>query len=393
MRARDGSGARCDAPQGRVRNGDGEAGAIWYIAGPMTGKTLRWCALAGLASLTGAAVACGAYEPIVYTERVPYEWELWERDAGADGDAGDAGDGGTPAAPSAPAPAAPAAPPKTTERTVFPPDNFWNKDITNEPVDPRGYKYLEAIGLDTSLRADFSAPEPWSKGKLGYGIPYQYVSGDQKKVAVEFKWAAESDPGPYPIPESPLIERGDDHHILMIDKDRWVLYELYAAKQEGGKWKAQSGAIFDLSSNKTRPAGWTSADAAGLAIFPGLVRADEVLEKKVIAHALRFTVKVTRRAYVWPASHFASDKTDPDLPPMGMWVRLKSSYSIDGFSEPVQVILRALKKHGMILADNGSNLFVSGAPDGRWDGDVLREMKRVKARDLEVIKTTEPVTK
>ena len=337
-------------------------------------------------------VACGAYEPIVYTDRVPYEWETWTPDAGADGDAGedaDAGDAAAPATSAAPA----AAPPKTAERTVFPPDNFWNKDISNEPVDPKGFKYIESVGLDTPLHADFSAPEPWSKGKLGYGIPYQYVGGDQKKVPVEFRWPAESDPGPYPIPDNPLIERGDDHHILMIDKDNWVLYELYAARQEGGKWKADSGAIFDLKSNKTRPAGWTSADAAGLAIFPGLVRADEVLEKKAIHHALRFTVRVTQKAYVWPASHYASDKKDPDLPPMGMWVRLKSSFSIDGFSPNVQVILRALKKHGMILADNGANFFVSGAPDPRWNTDEMRELKRVKGRDLEVIKTGELVTK
>lgn len=361
----------------------------------MTGRILRWCALGGAVTTIGAAAAaCSSYEKIVYTERVPYEWEQWEMDAGADGDAGDGGDAGEAEAPAPTTPAAPAPAPRTSERTVFPPDNFWNKDISNEPVDPKGYKYLESVGLDTPLHADFSAAEPWApKGKLGYGIPYQYVSGDQKKVAVEFQWPAESDPGPYPIPDSPLIERGDDHHILMIDKDNWVLYELYDTKREGGKWKAGSGAVFDLKSNKTRPAGWTSADAAGLAIFPGLVRADEVLEKKAIHHALRFTVKVTQRAYVWPASHFASNKTDPDLPPMGMWVRLKAGYAIDGFSENVQVILRALKKHGMILADNGGNFFISGAPDDRWNSDEMRELKRVKGRDLEVIKTGELVTK
>jgi hypothetical protein len=377
-----------------VRRGN-IAGVLWYIARPMTNWTLRWCALGGAFATIGTAVTCASYEPIVYSDRVPYEWEQWAADAGADaGDAGtDAGDAGSDAGATT-SPATPAAtPPKTSERTVFPPDNFWNKDISNEPVDPRGYRYIESIGLDTPLHADFSAPEPWSKGKLGYGIPYQYVSGDQKKVPVDFKYAAESDPGPYPIPDNPLIERGDDRHILMIDKDNWVLYELFDVKLEGGKWKAGSGAIFDLKSNKTRPAGWTSADAAGLAIFPGLVRADEVLDKKVINHALRFTVKVTQRAYVWPASHFASSKTDPDLPPMGMWVRLKSGYAIDGFSPSVQVILKALKKHGMILADNGANFFVSGAPDPRWNGDELKELKRVKGRDLEVIKTGELVTK
>lgn len=356
----------------------------------MTGRTLRWCALWGAGATIGTAVACSAYDPIVYTDRVPYEWELWSADAGADADAGE--DGGAADA-AAPPPAPAAAPPKTSERTVFPPDNFWNKDISSEPVDPRGYKYIESVGLDTPLRADFSAPEPWSKGKLGFGIPYQYVAGDQKKVAVEFRWPDESDPGPYPIPDKPLIERGDDRHILVIDKDNWVLYELYEARLEGGKWKAGSGAVFDLKSNKARPAGWTSADAAGLAIFPGLVRADEVLEKKAIRHALRFTVRTTQKAYVWPASHYASDKKDADLPPMGMWVRLKASYPIEGFSPNVQVILAALKKHGMILADNGSDFFISGAPDPRWNGDELRELRRVKGRDLEVIKTGELVTK
>lgn len=357
----------------------------------MTGRTLRWCALGGAVTTIGTVVACGAYEPIVYTDRVPYEWELWAADAGADGDAGEDG-GGDAGDSAAPAPPPAAAVPRTSERTVFPPDNFWNRDVSGEPVDPRGFKYIEAIGLDTSLHADFSAPEPWSK-KLGYGIPYQHVTGDQKKVPVEFRWAAESDPGPYPIPDNPLIERGDDRHILMIDKDNWVLYELFEARLEGGKWKAASGAIFDLKSNKTRPAGWTSADAAGLAIFPGLVRADEVYEKKAINHALRFTARVTQRAYVWPASHFASEKKDTDLPPMGMWVRLKSGYAIDGFSPSVQVILKALKKHGMILADNGANFFVSGAPDARWNGDELKELKRVKGRDLEVLKIAEPGSK
>ncbi|MEZ4300831.1 MAG: hypothetical protein R3B70_38210 [Polyangiaceae bacterium] len=352
---------------------------------------LRWCVVAAACGALGAIGACASYDPIKYTERVPYEWETWSPDAGADADA-DAGDDASP--PATPgASAAPAEEPqKTSERTVFPASHFWNKDISNEPVDPRGYKYIESVGLDTPLHADFSAPEPWSK-KIGYGIPYQYVSGDQKKVPVEMKWASESDPGPYPIPDNPLIERGDDRHILMIDKDNWVLYELYEARLEGGKWKASSGAIFDLKSTKSRPAGWTSADAAGLAIFPGLVRADEVIEQGAIRHALRFTVKVTQKAYVWPASHYASKKEDPDLPPMGMWVRLKSSFAIDGFSPNIQVILTALKKHGMILADNGSNFFVSGAPDKRWKADELRELLRVKGRDLEVIKTGDLVTK
>lgn len=358
----------------------------------MTGRLLRWCALGSAVASIGTVVACSAYDPIVYTDRVPYEWETWTSDAGADGDAdADAPDADASAPPAPAQNPAPAAP-KTTERTVFPPDHFWNKDVSNEPVDPKGYRYLESIGLDTPMQADFSAPEPWSKGKLGFGIPYQYVTGDQKKVPVEFRWAKESDPGPYPIPDNPLIERGDDRHMLLIDKDNWVLYELLEAKSDGGKWKARSGAIFDLKSNKTRPAGWTSADGAGLAIFPGLVRAEEALDKKVISHALRFTAKVTQRAYVWPASHFVGDKKDADLPPLGMWVRLKSGFAIDAFSPTTQVVLRALKKHGMILADNGGNFFISGAPDPRWSGEELKELKRVKGRDFEVIKMGDMVT-
>jgi len=329
--------------------------------------------------------ACSAQAPIVYTERVPYEWELWAQDAGTDGDAGDAGPDG--AATSAVQGTAALA-----ERTVFPPDSFWNKDISGEPVDPHGYKYIESMGLDTAVHADFGVPDVAAR-KPGYGIPYQVVSADQKKVPVDFQWPEESDLGPYPIPDNPLIEGGSDRHMLIIDRDNWILYELYEARLEGGKWKAGSGAIFDMKVNKARPAGWTSADAAGLPVYPGLVRADEVIDKKTITHALRFTAKSTQRAYVYPASHFASDKRDARLPPMGMWCRLKSSYVIDGFPSSVQVILKALKKHGMILADNGSNFFISGAPDPRWSPEDLKTIERVKGRDFEVIRTGPLVTK
>lgn len=359
----------------------------------MTNLAWRCCLLGGLTTAVLTATACGA-DPIVFTERVPYEYEVWEQqhppDAGTPEDPADAGSPGAPGS-AAPMPP-PQTPPKTSERTVFPPDNFWNKDISNEPVDPKGYKYVESIGLDTPLHADFSQTDTTAK-KQGYGIPYQYVTADQKKTAVEFRWSEQSDPGPYPIPDNPLIEVGSDRHILMIDKDAWVLYELFNARLDGGKWKADSGAIFDLKSNKTRPAGWTSADAAGLAIFPGLVRADEVMDKKVIAHALRFTAKFTQRAYVYPASHFASDRFDPALPPLGIRARLKAGYKVEGFSPNIQVILNALKKYGMILADNGSNYYISGAPDPRWNNEELNELKRVKGRDLEVIKLGEVVFK
>lgn len=341
----------------------------------MGSKSIAWCFAGACATTVLLVAACSGYDPIVYSDRVPYEWELWAGDAGADGDAG--GDGSADGAASGPTAA-------VTERTVFPPDNFWNKDISNEPVDPKGYRYIDSIGPDLPVRAAFGP---------GDGIPFQFVGADQRKTAVEFRWPDESDAGPYPIPEKPLIETGPDKHILMIDRETWTLYELFQARFDGGKWKADCGAIFDLKSNKTRPVGWTSADAAGLAVFPGLVRGDEVFDKKVINHALRFTVKNTQKGYVYPATHFASDKRDPSLPPMGMWVRLKSNYNIDSFAPPVQVILRALKKHGMILADNGSNYFISGAPDPRWRTEDLKDLERVKGKDFEVVKTGDVVTK
>lgn len=340
----------------------------------MAGKTFVWGLPMAGATLAVIIAACSGADPIVYTDRVPYEWELWARDAGADGDAAD--DGAADAGATVPGP--------VTERTVFPPDHFWNKDVSNDPVDPKGPRYIDAIGADLPLRAAFGP---------GDGIPVNYVPATHRKTPVEFRWADESDHGPYPIPDNPLIETGPDKHILMIDRDNWILYELFYARFEGGKWKADCGAIFDLKSHKGRPVGWTSADAAGLAVYPGLVRGDEVFDRKVIAHALRFTVKSTQRGYVHPATHYASDKRDPNLPPMGMWVRLKASVAIDGFSANNQVILRALKKHGMILADNGSNWFISGAPDPRWNVHELKELERVKGRDFEMIKTGDVVTR
>jgi hypothetical protein len=360
----------------------------------MARLTLRWCLVAacvGSGAAFTAGAACSASDPIVFSDRVPYEWEVWEMEAGIGVDAATAASDAAAGSDATAAASPPLGLPPLSERSVFPPDNFWNRDISTAPLDPMGPKWLESMGLDKPLKADWSAPD-LTAGKPGYGIPYQYVPGNARKVPVEFHWSAESDPGPYPIPENPLIERGSDHHILMIDVDNWLLYELWDAKQDGARWKAGTGAIFDLKSNKTRPQGWTSADAAGLAVFPGLVRADEVLEKKAIKHALRFTAAVTQRAYVYPASHFASDKKDPKLPPMGMWCRLRANFNIDGFSPNMQVILKALKKYGMILADNGSDYFVSGAPDPRWIGEEMKQLERVKGRDLEVIKSGDLVT-
>jgi hypothetical protein len=229
------------------------------------------------------------------------------------------------------------------------------------------------------------------------GIPYVVVAGTQPKVPIRFEYPGESDPGPYPVPPDAPIEGGPqskgDRHVLVVDRDNGKLYELFSSYPEGGGWRAGSGAIFDLNSNRMRPAGWTSADAAGLPILPGLARYDEACIHKAIRHALRFTIVHSRRAYVYPATHFASSKTDPNLPPMGMRVRLRADYDISNFPQSARVILTALKKYGMIVADNGGDWFVSGAPDSRWNDDELETLKRVKGKDFEVVKMGTLVTK
>jgi hypothetical protein len=278
---------------------------------------------------------------------------------------------------------------------LLPADSPWHRDISKDPVDPRSNRILARAGLSTPLHPDFGAE--WEGVPLG--IPYVVVGKDQPRVPVQFLDAAdESDRGPYPIPPNAPIEGGPkskgDRHVIVLDRDSWVLYELFNAFPLGkAGWKAGSGAIWDLRKNQVRPAGWTSADAAGLPILPGLVRHDEVFGKNGIGHALRFTLSKTRQAYVPPASHWASEAQDEDLPPMGMRVRLKASYDLSGFSREARVILLALKKYGMFLADNGSDYFVSGAHDKRWNADELRQLKRVTAKDLEVIEMTGVVTR
>ncbi len=280
-------------------------------------------------------------------------------------------------------------------RLLLPAGDEWNRDVSGDAVDPRSDAIIASIGADKPLHEDFGLI--W-KGAPG-GIPYYVVKGDQPRVPVSFEYADESDPGPYPIPPDAWIEGGPqsegDRHVLVLDRDAMKLYELFHAFPiNGGKsWKASSGAIFDLKNPKPRPAGWTSADAAGLPILPGLARYDEICGAGVLRHALRFTVKKSRRGYVAPATHFASSHTDENLPPMGMRVRLKASFDTSPFQGPAKVILEGLKKHGMILADNGGDWYISGAPDDRWVHEALLPIRRVKGRDLEVVKMGEIVTR
>jgi hypothetical protein len=253
-------------------------------------------------------------------------------------------------------------------------------------VHPQSAAWIASIGATAGLKADFGAGL-WNGGPIG--IPYTTVPGAQARVPVSFTYAGESDPGPYPIPADAPIEGGSsstgDRHVLVVDRDACRLWELYSAyPQNGGtSWTAGSGATWDLNSNALRPLGWTSGDAAGLPILPGLVRYDEVAGG-VIDHVIRFTAPRTANAYVWPASHKAATGGASD-PPMGAWLRLKASYDISGFSAQNQVILRALKKHGMVLADNGSALFMSGVPDAGWNNSDLNLLKTVPGSAFEVV--------
>ena len=271
---------------------------------------------------------------------------------------------------------------------LFPEDSVWHQDVSQAAVDRNSARILARIG-DKPLHPDFG---PVWEG-VPIGISYVVVAGTQKTVPVTFTDADESDPGPYPIPPDAPVEGGSkgdgDRHVLVLDRDNWLLYELFNAfPQRDGSWKAGSGAIWNLKENQVRPDRWTSADAAGLPILPGLVRYDEVVGSGAIEHALRFTLAKTRQAYVPPASHWASDATDDTLPPMGMRVRLKASYDVSRFDPQVQVILRALKTYGMILADNGSDNFISGSHDPRWNPDILRQLRRVTTKHLEVVEMT-----
>jgi len=270
---------------------------------------------------------------------------------------------------------------------LLPPDNPWNARVDTLPLDPNSADYIAHMAPGTGLHPDFGTV--WEGAPIG--IPYVVVPGDQPKVPIDFVYAGESDPGPYPIPPDAPVEGAGgpfadgDRHVLVLDPDHQLLYEVYDAHQDGDHWHAGSGAVFDLTSNVLRPDGWTSADAAGLPILPGLVRYDETVGEGVINHALRFTVATTQRAYVYPATHFASDQTDPDLPPMGLRLRLKASYDISGFPSELRVVLQALKTYGMMVADNGADWYVGGSPDARWDDEALSAISAVKGSDFEVV--------
>ena len=272
---------------------------------------------------------------------------------------------------------------------VFPADNIWNTPVDDLPIHPNSDIYIETIGAGTGLHPDFGSGT-WNGAPIG--IPYTVVESSQANVMVSFDYAAESDPGPYPIPPGAPIEGGEhstgDRHVLVLERTHCILYELFAAyPQPDGSWDAGSGAVYDLGSHDLRPAGWTSADAAGLPILPGLVRYEEVAAGK-ISHALRFTAPSTRKAFSWLARHYASSLTADNYPPMGLRLRLKADFEIAGFSQDVRVILQALRTYGMILADNGSAWYISGAPDPGWDNDVLRELKQVTGSDFEVVDVT-----
>ena len=276
----------------------------------------------------------------------------------------------------------------------FPSDNLWNTDVTNAPVDPNSANLISYIGPTVPLHPDFGAG---LYRKHTIGIPYQIEAGSQAKVPVQLKgYRGQSDPGPMPIPPGALVEgypngKGD-RHLLVLDKDNCWLYELYhASVSSSGAWSAGSSAIWDMTLNEQRPYTWTSADAAGLPIFVGLARYDEVAAG-VINHALRFTVPSTRQAFTPPASHWASSVTDANAPPMGMRIRLKATYNISGFSATNQVILTALKHYGLILADNGSGIFISGMPDDNWNNSDLHNLGQVTASDFEVVQMNQIYT-
>jgi hypothetical protein len=272
--------------------------------------------------------------------------------------------------------------------SVFPRSSAWNQRVDKLPRAANSDTLVASIGLDAGVHADFGAGL-YDGGPIG--IPYTVVGRHQRKVPVSFDYADESDKGPYPLPANAPIEGGanadGDRHVIVVDRDACRLYELFDAHPQGARWHAGSGAIFNLRSNRARPKGWTSADAAGLPIFPGLARPDD-LRAGSIDHALRFTAPKTRKQFIPPARHFASDSNDPALPPMGLRVRLKASFDTSGFPKQARMVLTALKRYGAILADNGSPWYLSGSPSRRWSNDDLHSLGRVTGKDFEVVDTS-----
>jgi hypothetical protein len=272
--------------------------------------------------------------------------------------------------------------------SVFPATNAWNARVDALPVVANSAQMIQSIGVGVGLHPDFGSG---LYDAQAIGIPFDVVSKKTPRSKVSFDYADESDKVRYPIPATVHIEGGrksdGDRHALLLDKDACRLYELFALYPKAGGWHAGSGAVWNLRSNALRPAGWTSADAAGLPIFPGLARYDEVA-RGVIDHALRFTASRTRQAYVYPARHYASSSDDPALPPMGLRVRLKAGVDISGFPKQTRIVLQALKTYGMILADNGSNWYVSGAPSPKWSNDDLHSIGRIHGSDFEVVDTS-----
>jgi hypothetical protein len=266
---------------------------------------------------------------------------------------------------------------------LFPASDSLNQDITHAPVDPHSAQYIASIGLSGHLHPDFGT-------NPSYGIPYTVVGPRQPRVPIVFsEFGEESEPGPYPIPPGAPVEGAGeegDRHVLVLQRGTCKLYELYSARRLRAGWEAGSGAVFNLRSNALRPEGWTSADAAGLPIMPLLVRYDEVRSGQ-IDHALRVTVARTQRGYIHPATHFASSDSAPALPPMGLRLRLRASYSLAGFHGESLIVLRALKRYGLIVADNGSSWYITGAPDPRWNDNDLEQLKRVPGSAFEAVYT------
>ena len=266
---------------------------------------------------------------------------------------------------------------------MFPANNIWNARVDLLPTHPMSDAWIDSIGRDENFHMDFGSGT-WEGGPIG--IPFNIVSGSTVlKYTPDFYYPEESDPGPYSIPDNPLMEFGSDHHILVVDSETCTLYEIYDASFDNGVWAGGSGAIWELTSNALRPESWTSADAAGLPILPGLVRCDEILAGE-IRHALRFTVENTA-VYIWPARHLTSEPQQ-GIPPMGARFRLKANFDISGFTLETQVILQAMKTYGIMLADNGLNWYVSGAPNERWDNDVLHLLDELTGNDFEAVDTS-----